>query len=384
MDATTTPDDLATGAGELPGRAELATSYRAGIVGGGFMGQVHAHAVRANGGVVAAVASSTPASAGRAAERIGATRAAAGVDQLVTSSDVDVVHVCTPNHLHHEVAMAAIAAGKHVVCEKPLATTPQAADELVAAADTAGVVATVPFVYRFHPMVREARQRVASGGIGRVLLVHGSYLQDWMMDPMEDNWRVDAELGGASRAFADVGSHWCDLLEFVTGDRIATLSARMVTAHDHRGPDRDPVDTEDIATMSFTTTAGVTGSTVISQVSPGRKNGLVLEISGEQGTLAFDQERPDELWRGDRVASQALVRDPEVLSQDAARLSRVPAGHPMGYQDCFDSFVADTATAVAGEAPDGLPTFVDGLRSTRIVQAVIDAAAGNTWVEVAA
>ncbi|MBY5163866.1 Gfo/Idh/MocA family protein [Salsipaludibacter albus] len=358
--------------------------YRAGIVGGGFMGGVHAHAVRVLGGTVTAVASSTPASAARAATALHATRAADDLDELLAMDDVDVVHVCTPNHLHHPVALAALEAGKHVVCEKPLATSSALAAELVTTADRAGLVATVPFVYRFHAMVREARDRVRRGDVGRVLLAHGSYLQDWLADPAEDNWRVDAELGGASRAFADIGSHWCDLLEFVTGDRIATLSAQLVTAHPRRGSDDHEVDTEDIATISFTTRGGVPGSAVISQVSPGRKNRLLLEVSGSDGSLAFDQERSELLWHGRRDASRSLVRDPDVLSAAAVPYSRLPGGHPMGYQDCFDAFVADTAAAIAGGQPDGLPTFADGLRSTRVVEAVVAAADSGTWVEVPA
>lgn len=345
------------------------------------MGQVHARAVRVAGGTVTALASSSPDSARRAAAELAVPRAVDAVDELVALDDVDVVHVCAPNHLHHEVALAAIRAGKHVVCEKPLATDPTAAAELVDAARAAGVVATVPFVYRFHAMVREARDRIRTGDVGRVLLAHGSYLQDWMSDPTESNWRVDASRGGASRAFADIGSHWCDLLEFVTGDRIATLSARMVAAHAVRGG--EPVDTEDVTTLSFTTRDGVPGTAVISQVSPGRKNRLLLEVSGADGSLVFDQEQPERLWRGDRAESRSLVRDPETLSDAAAPYSRLPGGHPMGYQDCFDAFVADTAAAIRGEAPDGLPSFADGLRSTVVVDAALrSSAADGAWVEV--
>lgn len=346
------------------------------------MAGVHAHAVRVLGGTVLAVASSTPESAARAATGLGATRAANDLDELLAMDDVDVVHVCTPNHLHHPVALAALQAGRHVVCEKPLATDSSQAAELVAAARDAGVVATVPFVYRFHAMVREARHRVRSGAVGRVLLAHGSYLQDWMADPDLDDWRVDPALGGASRAFADIGSHWCDLLEFVTGERIAALFARLVTAHPRRGSDRHVVDTEDIATLAFTTAGGVPGSAVISQVSPGRKNRLLLEVSGSDGSLAFDQERSEGLWNGRADASRSLVRDPDVLSDAARPYSRLPGGHPMGYQDCFNAFVADTAAAIAGRQPDGLPTFADGLRSTKVVEAVMRSADTAAWVEV--
>ena len=144
--------------------------------------------------------------------------------------EVDVVHICTPNHLHLPLAEAALAAGKHVVCEKPLALDAAGAERLVAAAAESRRQAAVPFVYRFYPTVREARERVRAGETGAVHLLHGTYLQDWLLRPEDDNWRVDESLGGASRAFADIGSHWCDLAEFVTGQRLTRLSARTLTA----------------------------------------------------------------------------------------------------------------------------------------------------------
>lgn len=377
--ATATPSALDAPGGDGP----RATGYRAGIVGGGFMGRVHARSIVVAGGVVAAVAASSPESARRAAAEIGAGRAVGGVEELVDLDDVDVVHVCTPNHLHHPVAMAALDAGKHVVCEKPLATSSDQAAEMLAALERHGRVGTVPFVYRFHPMAREARERIRGGGIGRVLLAHGSYLQDWLTQPEDDDWRVDADLGGPSRAFADIGSHWCDMLEFLTGDRLAAVSAQMATVQPQRGGRARPVATEDVVTLQFRTTGGLPGTAVISQVSPGRKNRLLLEVSGTEGTLTFDQEQPEQLWHGRRSASEVLVRDPESLSAAAARYSRLPGGHAQGYQDCFDAFVRDTALAVAGEVPDGLPTFADGLRSVRVVDAVVASAADDgSWVAV--
>jgi predicted dehydrogenase len=244
-----------------------------------------------------------------------------------------------------------------------------------------GRVGTVPFVYRFHPMVREARARVAQGALGRVGSLHGSYLQDWLSRGSDDNWRVDHTRGGPSRAFADIGSHWCDLVEFVSGDRIASLSARASTVQPRRGG--DDVRTEDVVTAQFVTAAGVLGTLVISQVAAGRKNRLYLEVSGTDTTLAFDQEIPEMLWVGRREGSQHLLRDPDHLAADAARLSRLPAGHAQGYQDCFDSFVADTYAAIAGEVNDGLPRFGDGVRSALIVEAAMSSAqTGGAWVDV--
>ena len=214
-------------------------TLRVGVVGAGFIGRVHAEAARRAGALVVGVSASTRATTKDAVERLGAERGFVDADELVVSPDIDVVHVCTPNHLHGPLAHAAIAAGKHVVCEKPLALDDLEATGLCAAADAAGVVATVPFVYRFYPMVREAWVRVTADP-GPLRLVHGAYLQDWLSTEADDNWRVDAALSGRSRAFADIGSHWCDLVEFVTGDRLASVCAELVTALPRRRRARRP------------------------------------------------------------------------------------------------------------------------------------------------
>nr|WP_222851187.1 Gfo/Idh/MocA family oxidoreductase [Phytoactinopolyspora mesophila] len=359
------------------------TAYRAAIVGTGFMGRVHSRAVHVAGGRVVGIVGSSVERATTALPEMYSEQVFRSLDEALESPDVDVVHVCTPNNLHESAVLAAIEAGKHVVCEKPLSVSAESAAVMTAAARRAERVATVPFVYRFHPMVREAREKVRRGEVGTVFLAHGGYLQDWLLRPTDDNWRVDPHVGGPTRAFGDIGSHWCDLLEFVTGDRIARVSAQASTVNEHRG-DGDPrqVATEDIVVVQFATVAGVIGSFVISQVSAGRKNRLLLEISGSKSSLAFDQENSEFLWWGGRDRSSILVRDPETLSPPAACYARVPSGHPQGYQDCFDSFVADTRSAVGGGWPDGLPTFDDGLRAARVAEAVVASARQHTWVEV--
>jgi predicted dehydrogenase len=357
---------------------------RAGIVGAGFMGEVHARGVRAAGGVVARVAASTPERSAAAATRLGAEGAAESAGELVTADDVDVVHVCTPNALHAPVAEQVLAAGKPVVCEKPLATTVEDARRLTAQAEKLSLVATVPFVYRFYPTVREARARIAAGEAGPLRLLHGTYLQDWLSKPLDSNWRVDPELGGASRAFGDIGVHWCDLMEFVTGHHITRLSARMVTVFDRRPAESgsDAVGTEDAATVLFESDQGACGAVVISQVSPGRKNRLWFSFDGAEACFSFDQENPDSLWIGGRASNQILMRGAEGLSAAPPRYSVLPAGHPQGYQDCCNAFVADTYTAIAGGQPDGLPKFVDGLRAAMLTQAVVDSGTSRAWVEV--
>lgn len=353
---------------------------RAGIVGVGFMGTVHTRAVRRAGGVVVGAVGSTPASSRAAAETVGAERVTETVDELLAADDVDVVHVCTPNATHAALVRAVLAAGKHVVCEKPLAVNPAQAEELVQLAEDAGVTATVPFVYRFYPTVREARARVADGSAGDVRLLHGSYLQDWLAAPGDDNWRVDSAAGGPSRAFADIGVHWCDLVEFVSGHRIVRLAAQTAIAVPSRGGRR--VDTEDAAVVLFETDRGAVGNVTISQITAGRKNRLWFSVDGAAESLSFDQENPDTLWIGGREVNRRLFRGAHD-SPAAARYTRVPAGHPQGYQDCFDAFVADTYAAMSGAAPEGLPTFADGLRAARITAAVLESAAKQAWIEVA-
>jgi predicted dehydrogenase len=356
---------------------------RVGIAGTGFIGAVHAHAARRAGARVVGVAASSPASAEEAAKRLGVERAFADAMALATDPEIDVVHVCTPNHRHGPLATAALAAGKHVVCEKPLALDAAEAWPLVAAAGDAGLVATVPFVYRFYALVREARARVASGGIGALRLVHGSYLQDWLATEQDDNWRVDPELGGGSRAFADIGSHWCDLVEFVSGDRLAAVCAETMTAVPER--QGGTVSTEDIGLVLFRTVGGAVGTVVVSQVSPGRKNRLHFEIAGSEASLSFDQEQPETLWVGRRPSSELVVRDAAYLDASAAGYAVLPPGHPQGYQDCFDAFVADTYRAIRAGGPvavDGLPTFADGARASEITDAVLRSASSGRWEEV--
>jgi predicted dehydrogenase len=369
------------------------------VAGTGFIGAVHARSARLAGARLVGVAASTPERSERAAAELGAERAFATAEELATDPSVDVVHICTPNHLHEPLAEAALAAGKHVICEKPLALDGDGAERLVEAARGADRMAAVPFVYRYYPTVREARERVRSGAAGQVRLVHGTYLQDWLSSPADDNWRVDEQLGGASRAFADIGSHWCDLAEFVSGHRIVRLNARTVTAmpersHDANRPafasnDHAPtatraVSTEDAATVQFETDGRALGSVVISQISPGRKNRLWLEVDGSEEALTFSQEQPETLWLGRREGTTLINRDPALLSPNAARLATLPAGHPQGYADCFDLFVADVYAAIAGESPDGMPVFADGLRAARITDAVLASAREQRWVDVPA
>jgi predicted dehydrogenase len=215
-------------------------------------------------------------------------------------------------------------------------------------------------------------------------VIHGSYLQDWLSTSRDQNWRVDPSLGGASRTFADIGVHWCDLVEFVTGHRIVSLAARFKTAVPERadGHATRTVHTEDAATVMFETDHGAIGSVVVSQVSQGRKNRLWFSIDGARSSFEFDQESPETLWVGSREFTELVRRGVNTLSPDAQRLSVLPAGHPQGYQDCFNALVRDVYAAASGGDPDGLPRFSDGLRAARLTAAVLSSVDSGAWVGV--
>ena len=373
-------------------------NLRVGIAGAGFIGAVHARSARLAGARLFGISASNAERAAQAAARLGAEHSYASSEQLVEASEIDVVHICTPNHLHLRLAEAALAAGKHVICEKPLAMDAAGAERLVDIAAGSERRTAVPFVYRYYPTVREARERVRSGRTGPIRLLHGTYLQDWLLEPEDDNWRVDPNLGGESRAFADIGSHWCDLVEFISGHRITRLSARSLTAvpERRRGDGRAAfaratsdgglrrVETEDAVVVDFETGGGALGSVVVSQVSPGRKNRLWIEIDGAEEALVFDQESPETLWCGRRAAATVIHRDPNHLSDEAARFAILPGGHPQGYADCFDAFIADFYSGISGadDSAGTLPTFVDGLRAARITEAVLSSARTHGWIDV--
>ncbi|WP_326761681.1 Gfo/Idh/MocA family oxidoreductase [Streptomyces phaeochromogenes] len=371
-----------------------ATPPRVVILGTGMIGEVHRRAALLAGAQVIGAMASTPERSEAVAGRW-RTTALRSLDDI-TRLAPDVVHVCSPNGLHVEHVEAALAAGAHVICEKPLAIGSRAAEALAATAADRNRVATVPFVYRYHPLVREIRSRAAQGEFGRWQLLHGSYLQDWLLSPSATSWRVDAATGGPSRAFADIGSHWCDLMEFVTGERISSLvaattttvaerpatSSRSFSASTATGGTLKRVDTEDAATVLFRTDSGVLGSVTVSQVSAGRKNRLWFEFDGEHRSAVFDQENPETVWLGSQSLAEVLQRDPARGTSEQRRLSVLPAGHPQGYAQCFENFVADTYATVRGELREGLPTFQDGVRSAHIVDAVLQSARTGQWVDV--
>lgn len=360
---------------------------RAAVVGTGFMGSVHARSIRTLGAELVAVVGSTPERGRSAASAFGATLAPASVEEALAAG-IDVLHVCTPNALHAPFAELALNAGVAVVCEKPLSVDLGTAVRLTELAERAGVVATVPFVYRYYASVREARARIQAPEAAAPWLLHGSYLQDWMADPGVTNWRVDPALGGRSRAFADIGVHWCDLAEFVTGQRITRVQALLGRSTESR-PDASgtdaPVATEDGAVVSFTTDTGAIGSLVVSQASAGRKNALSFSFDGPDASYAFQQEVPETLWIGGREVNQSLTRDPgrsSVPGFVAPGRNPLPAGHPQGYYECFADFIAATYAAIQGRSDDTLPRFADGLRAAQLTEAVLTSVETGQWQDL--
>ena len=354
-------------------------TLNAGIIGLGFIGEVHVRAVRAAGHNVRAIAAATPEIAREAAQKVNADMALTA-EEMIADPDIHVIHICTPNIFHAPLAELAIRSGKHVICEKPLATSAEDALALTNLATEKGIVATIPFIYRYYPSVREARNRILEAPTSPNLL-HGYYLQDWLSSDNVENWRIDPKLGGPSRAFGDIGVHWCDLIEFVTGHRIVRVNAQLLRVFGQRGKYKK-VDTEDGGTIIFQTDKGAQGSLVLSQISAGRKNKLWFSVDGPEYSYVFDQENPNSLWRGGIDSNQIYMRGNEKESDGAGRYSILPAGHPQGYQDCFNAFVADAYRAIEGQEVDGLPQFIDGLRAAQLTEAVLKSAQTQSWVEV--
>jgi predicted dehydrogenase len=378
--------------------SEEIRDLRAGVVGTGFIGAVHVDALRRLGVEVVGVVGSSP-------ERARAKQVAPVVDgyeRLLADERVDVVHLTTPNHLHYPQVKQALEAGKHVVCEKPLAVTSEQSAELLELATRSSLVHCTNFNIRFYPQVQQARALVSDGAVGTLWNVHGGYLQDWLLLPTDWNWRLEPEKGGELRAVADIGSHWLDLVQFVTGMQVVALLADLATAIPVRrrpageietfasAEDVERVDaemaTDDFAHILLRFEDGSRGSLVVSQVSAGRRNSLRFEIDGSKGALAWDSERNEELWRGHRgKPNELLLRDPALFAPEARARTVLPAGHAEGFAETFKELYRTVYTAVAaGEPPEqpDYPTFADGHWENVLGDAVALSNRERRWVEV--
>jgi predicted dehydrogenase len=371
---------------------------RAGVVGTGFIGAVHVESLRRLGVDVVGVVGSSP----ERAQAKGLAPVISSYEELLGDERVDVVHLTTPNHLHYPQVKQALEAGKHIVCEKPLAMTSEQSAELVALAQPKGLVHCTNFNIRFYPQVQQARALVADRAVGAVWNVHGGYLQDWLLLPTDWNWRLEPDKGGALRAVADIGSHWLDLVQFVIGRRVSSLLADLATtipvrqrpareietfaaADDVEREDAE-MATEDLAHILLRFEDGTRGSLVVSQVSAGRRNSLRFEVDGSDGALAWDSERHEELWLGHRGRpSELLLRDPTLMAPEAASRTHLPAGHAEGFAETFKELYRTVYAAVGAGGPPAepdYPTFADGHWENVLGDAVALSNRERRWVEV--
>jgi predicted dehydrogenase len=378
---------------------------RAAVVGAGFIGPVHVEALRRAGVEVAGILGVSDEESQRAAKALGLAKAYTDFDEVLADAGVQVVHIATPNRLHYPMAKAALLAGKHVLCEKPLAMNSRESAELVRLAARAGLAAGVNYNVRYYPLNIEAAERMRRGDLGRIYSVCGSYVQDWLFYPTDYNWRVLAEEGGTLRAVADIGTHWLDLVHAITGLEVEAVCADLSTVHpvrqrprgevetfggkEKRKPARTepiPISTEDYGSILLRFGGGAKGCLWVSQVTAGRKNCLRYEIAGSEQAMAWCSEQPNEMWLGHRDRpNETLIRDPALVSDRARRFIHYPGGHNEGFPDTFKQcFRAFYGAIKAGDfsAPALFPTFADGHREILLCEAILKSYRRGTWVTV--
>jgi predicted dehydrogenase len=375
-----------------------------GVAGTGFIGPAHVEGLRRNGIQVLGLVESTPETAREKAAELGIPRAYDSFETMLVDPEIDIVHLATPNLLHHPYAKAALLAGKHVVCEKPLAMTANESAELVKLAADTGKVNVVNFNIRMYPMVQHARSLVQSGDIGDLFILQGSYLQDWLLFDTDWNWRLEPNLGGTLRAVGDIGSHWLDLMTFITGLRVEEVFADFKTFHTIRMKPSKPLETftgkllqpsdyveqpiytEDYATILLHYENGVRGVVTVAQVCSGRKNRLFFEVNGSKSSLAWDGERPNELWIGNRtLPNQMVMKDPSLLSLEAKQTASYPGGHTEGFPDTFKQLYKKVYDYIFSgdmkKEPD-FPTFADGHYEMVLCEAIERSAKDGKWIQV--
>jgi predicted dehydrogenase len=379
-------------------RSDIGTA----VIGSGFIGTVHIEALRRIGVRVVGLLDANPALGERRAQELGLPRTYESLGHLLLDPDVQVVHVTSPNELHHPQVKQILAAGKHVVCEKPLAMTSAESAELVALAKASGLVNAVNFNIRWYPLNQHVATMVRDGTLGSPRLVTGHYFQDWLLFDTDWNWRLEADQGGALRAVGDIGSHWLDLTSFVTGLEVEAVMAdlttfipvrkkpagEVLTFSTERARDTLPVEirTEDTASILIRYRGGARGAVNISQLSPGRKNSLQYQVDGSSSAVAWDSEDPDRLWVGHRDRpNELLLRNPALMNADGIAAARLPGGHVEGFADTFGAvFTAvyeDVITGTPSEHPR-YATFAAGHEEMLIGDAVLESSRTGTWVTI--
>jgi predicted dehydrogenase len=373
------------------------------IFGTGFMGKVHTEGVRRLGNVeVAAIAASSDEKARRFADQLGVEQSTGDYRTLLADKTIEAVHVCTPNVLHFPMAKAALEAGKHVICEKPLATSVDEAQQLVKLAKAKNAANCTFHNLRYYPLVQQIRRMREAGELGEIYAVQGTYSQDWLLYDTDWNWRIDPSSNGKSRAFADIGTHWCDMIEHLSGLRITELCADLQTFHKTRKKPKGsvetfsgktlqpgdytevPIDTEDFAAVLIRLGERTRGAFTVSQISAGRKNRFCVEIYGSKGSITWDQEKPDELWMGQRnEPNRMMIKDASLMAEAARSYADLPGGHSEGYDDTFKQVFRRFYRSVEDRsAPVEYPQFADGLRQLQILDKVLESSAAHAWVTV--
>jgi predicted dehydrogenase len=380
----------------------VVANLRAAIIGVGFVGRAHLEALRRRGIPIQGILGSSLERTKEACRALNLDRAYASLDELAQDKSVDVVHICTPNNVHFEETKALMEAGKHVMCEKPLAMDTQQSAAMIELARKHNRVGGVTHNLRYYPLCQEARSLVASGAIGEPRLVHGGFLQDWLLYPSDWNWRLEASLGGEMRVVSDIGTHWLDLTTWITGRKVTELCADLATIVPVRQRPRGRVETfqkrgegafdeikitnDDYASVLLHFEGSMRGVMTVSQVSAGRKCNLWFEIDGSEGSLAWNAESPNTLWIGHRnQANQSMIKDPALMSPEARGYAAYPGGHVEGYPDTFAQLFKDFYAYIAAgdfKAPRTFPTFETGHEELVLCDTIALSARERRWVQV--
>ena len=373
---------------------------KVGIIGAGMMGTNHAEAIRRIPGIeIAALADGNETRAKKSAQELCIPHVYTSVVEMLSSEKLDAVHICTPNNTHYALCKTVLEAGVNVFCEKPLANTSEETSELVRLAAEKGLTAAVDFNYRQNVVVREMHERLCLPEWGRTFIIRGAYIQDWMMYDTDYNWRCIPEMNGPSRTVADIGSHWFDAVQYITGQRVQKVFAKLITVHPQRkkydvlaetfGTQSGEnytfvdIDSEDAAQILFEMEDGTPGMLMLSQVSAGYKNGMVIHLDGEKGSLTWEQENPDKLWVRTREAGSLMTYAAQgAMHGEANSYTTLPAGHPVGWAEGIRNSIETFYNTIRGSEPNGYASFADGDDIVRIVEACLRSNASGKWENV--
>lgn len=375
------------------------------VVGVGFIGTEHIEAIRrTNLAQVVTIVGHTEAKTKEKADLLGIQNDTTDFESVVSDPSIDVIHICTPNNLHYQMAKRALQNGKHVVCEKPMTMTRAEAEDLLTLAKEKNLVNAIHYNIRYYPLIRQAREMIAHGELGRIYSITGSYLQDWLLKDTDYSWRLESKQSGPTRAVGDIGTHWMDLVEYVTGKKILQVNADLSTFLPVRKKPRKnietwsnmvlhnedydhvPIDTEDYATVMFRADDDVHGVFTVNQMAAGHKNRVFFEINGEKASLIWDSERPNELNVGRREkGNEVMIRDPSLVYPSSASIMTLPCGHNEGFADTSKQLFKEVYQYIlCGDfsLPAPFPTFADGLYEARLCDAIVESGKMQAWQNV--